>query len=364
MTDAPMTLIADDQPDVLEALRLLLKREGFSIDAASSPNAVLEKVRDRDYDVLLMDLNYALDTTSGQEGLDLLSRVHNLDSSLPVVVMTAWGNVPLAVEALRRGARDFVEKPWENSHLLSTLRAQVAARAALRQDEREAALVQRHLLPRSIPKIAGCEIAVLWNPAEAVGGDYVDVLRQAPGNLAFGMADAIGKGFGGALLMSNVQAAVRVLASEYLPSHTVTERLNQTLCGNIGTGKFVTFFYGSLAGRRLTYCNAGHPAPILARASGETVRLEEGGAVLGVFPDWRYNAGTVDLEPGDRLLLFTDGVTEAQNEEGEDFGEARLAEVVRENRGLDAHALQKRVMAALSGYSVSDDITLLTVAME
>jgi DNA-binding NtrC family response regulator len=121
---APRTLIADDQPDVLEALRLLLKREGYQIEAVNSPKAVLDRLHDREYDVLLMDLNYALDTTSGQEGLDLLASVQKLDRTLPVVVMTAWGSIKLAVEAMQRGAADFVEKPWDNSKLLSTLRTQ------------------------------------------------------------------------------------------------------------------------------------------------------------------------------------------------------------------------------------------------
>ena len=125
---APRTLIADDQPDVLEALHLLLKREGYQIEAVNSPKAVLERLRNREYDVLLMDLNYALDTTSGQEGLDLLASVQKLDHTLPVIVMTAWGSIKLAVEAMQRGAADFVEKPWDNSKLLLTLRTQIAAR--------------------------------------------------------------------------------------------------------------------------------------------------------------------------------------------------------------------------------------------
>src|SRR5262245_61277570 len=107
-------LIADDQADVLEALRLLLKSEGFLIDAVESPAAALAAIETRDYDVALIDLNYARDTTSGREGLDLLARMHAADESLPVVVMTAWGSIDVAVEAMRNGARDFIEKPWGN----------------------------------------------------------------------------------------------------------------------------------------------------------------------------------------------------------------------------------------------------------
>lgn len=129
-------LIADDQRDVLEALRLLLKGEGFESETASSPAGVLAALADRDFDVVLMDLNYARDTTSGEEGLDLLARIQELDGTLPVVVMTAWGTVDVAVEAMRRGARDFVQKPWENTRLLTTLKTQIALGRALRKGER------------------------------------------------------------------------------------------------------------------------------------------------------------------------------------------------------------------------------------
>jgi DNA-binding NtrC family response regulator len=132
----PKILIADDQPDVLEALRLLLKGEGYQIEAVTSPAAVLGSLQARDFDVLVIDLNYARDTTSGQEGLDLLARIQTLDSTLPTVVMTAWGSVELAVEAMRRGARDFVQKPWDNARLLAILRNQIELGQALRRGQR------------------------------------------------------------------------------------------------------------------------------------------------------------------------------------------------------------------------------------
>ena len=136
----PRTLIADDQPDVLIALRLLLKNAGYQIETASSPAAVLEAIKNSRFDVVLMDLNYARDTTSGREGLDLITRIQAIDSVVPIVVMTAWGNVDLAVETMRRGVRDFVQKPWENSKLLHTLRKQIehgrARRTAQRRDRR------------------------------------------------------------------------------------------------------------------------------------------------------------------------------------------------------------------------------------
>src|SRR5262245_55376559 len=121
----PRVLVADDQADVLEALRLLLKAEGCRIEPASSPSAALAAIEQREFDVALIDLNYARDTTSGREGLDLLARIQEIDSTLPVIVMTAWGSVDVAVEAMRRGARDFVQKPWDNARLLAILRTQI-----------------------------------------------------------------------------------------------------------------------------------------------------------------------------------------------------------------------------------------------
>ena len=135
-SSAGRVLIADDQPDVREALRLLLKGEGYETQAVSSPADLLTTLETRDFDAVLMDLNYARDTTSGEEGLDLLARIQALDGRLPVVVMTAWGSVPLAVEAMRRGARDFVQKPWENARLLTILRTQIELRQALRRASR------------------------------------------------------------------------------------------------------------------------------------------------------------------------------------------------------------------------------------
>ena len=135
-TSTARILIADDQPDVLEALRLLLKSEGCRIEAVTSPAAVMAAMEAFDFDLALIDLNYARDTTSGQEGLDLLARMQAIDAALPVVVMTAWGSVELAVEAIRRGAKDFIQKPWDNARLLTIIRTQIALSEALRREQR------------------------------------------------------------------------------------------------------------------------------------------------------------------------------------------------------------------------------------
>ena len=148
-------LIADDQADVIEALRLLLKREGYKLDSVESPKQALQAIENRDYDLALIDLNYSRDTTSGDEGLELLAKIQTLDAMLPVVVMTAWSSIELAVEAMRRGARDFVQKPWENERLASILRTQLELSDALRRGQRleaENQLLRGENMPEMIAK--------------------------------------------------------------------------------------------------------------------------------------------------------------------------------------------------------------------
>jgi sigma-B regulation protein RsbU (phosphoserine phosphatase) len=167
--------------------------------------------------------------------------------------------------------------------------------------------------------------------------------------------------------MSNLQAAVRALAPDAASTDMLTSRLNRILCANTAPNKFITLFYGVLEGRRFTYTNAGHNAPMLVRANGESTRLEQGGAVLGVFPDWVYQQGEVRLQPSDRLLLFSDGITEAENAAGEQFGEDRLLSILARNRALEATALQRKIVSEVADFSdgaLQDDSTLLVMAIE
>lgn len=375
---APRTLIADDQPDVLEALRLLLKSEGYHTEAVTTPSDVIEALKTNDYDLLLMDLNYARDTTSGQEGLDLLTRVQAVDSTLPIVVMTAWGSVELAVEAMRRGVRDFVLKPWENKRLLSILRTQIELGYALRETESlkkeqeremiEARIIQRRLLPDQVPQINGCKTSGTWRPARSVSGDYFDVLKFSDSKAALCIADVSGKGMPAALLMSNVQAAVHSFASETLAPSELCAKVNRVVSSSTGEDKFITFFYGILdsARKKLTYTNAGHNAGLLLRRDGSLIRLEPGGAVLGPFPNWNYKSEEIALETGDRLLLFTDGVTELRNAAADEFGEDRLIDLLMKHRDLDAEELRDLIVREVTDFAdedFQDDATLLVMSM-
>jgi sigma-B regulation protein RsbU (phosphoserine phosphatase) len=242
-----------------------------------------------------------------------------------------------------------------------------AARLEMQEQELERARdIQQSLLPRKIPQIPGFEVAGAWQPASTVSGDYYDVLRLGEHRLGICIADVVGKGVSAALLMANVQAAVRAFASDAESPAQVCGKVNRLLCDNIATGKFVTFFYGVLDGETSTfrYCNAGHPYPIFL--SDGTIRvLEQGGAVLGVFPAWSYEDSTVELRAGDRMFLFTDGITEASSPNGQEFEEASIAAFARGNSTLTANELNTLLLAQVSafcGAKFQDDATLLVIA--
>jgi sigma-B regulation protein RsbU (phosphoserine phosphatase) len=226
--------------------------------------------------------------------------------------------------------------------------------------------IQQSLLPKEIPQLPGFEVAGAWQPASTVSGDYYDVLRLDDHRLVICIADVVGKGVSAALLMANVQAAVHAFASDSESPAQVCCKVNTLLHENIATGKFVTFLYGILDGEMHTfqYSNAGHLYPILV--SGGSIRmLERGGAVLGVFPAWPYEDSTIEMRAGDRLLLFTDGITEASDANGQEFEEAGIATFAMANRTLSAKDLNSRLLAQVTsfcGAQFRDDATLLVIA--
>jgi sigma-B regulation protein RsbU (phosphoserine phosphatase) len=365
-------LVADDQADVLEALRWLLTGEGYVPQFVSSTDAVMERLKAEPFDLLLMDLNYSRDTTSGREGLELISRVRAHDAAMPIVVMTGWGSIDTAVEAMRRGAKSFVQKPWEDVTLLEILQREIAdARAAQRRDHRQqreledARLIQRGLLPTVVPSIGGIDLAVTWQPANGVGGDCFDTLAFGR-SLGVSIADISGKGLPAALLMSNLQAAVRAFAQESAEPASVCASVNRLLCRNMASGRFATFCYARIepAAGRIVYSNAGHNPPLVVRAGQVTTPLSEGGMVLGVFPENVYAQAEVAVAPGDRVVFYTDGITEARNPDGEEYGEERLAAAAIAARALPVEAVKDALFADVTAFSLGkfdDDATLIVV---
>ena len=256
-----------------------------------------------------------------------------------------------------------------NRELQQTVQIEIAQRELQEQELQRAREIQQSLLPTQIPQVPGFEISGMWEPARVVGGDYFDVLKLSDSKIGICIADVVGKSVSAALLMANVQATVRAFASESSSPAWLCSRVNAVLCNNIASGKFVTLFYGVLDANRsvLEYANAGHLPPILISHSGQVTRLENGGALLGVFPQWKYQDSTVKLSGGDRLLLYTDGITEATSPSGEEFGEDRLIAAANARFKNSASTLQQALLSEAKLFCDShlqDDATLIVIAVQ
>jgi serine phosphatase RsbU (regulator of sigma subunit) len=253
-----------------------------------------------------------------------------------------------------------------NRDLEERIAVQTRERQVFDQDMERAREIQEALFPTELPGLPGCELAAGCQPARVVGGDYFDVVRVAGNRVAIAVGDVVGKGIGAALLMSNLQAIVRSFAPDGLSAASLCAKANEVIAGNIAPGKFITFFCAIVeeGGRKIDYCNAGHNPPLVMRSDRTVERLTEGGPLLGVFPQACYVGGTTALGPGDKLVLFTDGITEATSAEGEEFGEERLIDVVMRAKSGGAQGLRLAVMDAVRGFageSLQDDATLVVV---
>ena len=259
--------------------------------------------------------------------------------------------------------------------LLEILKREIdEARATRRRDTRQqkefedARLIQRGLLPTAMPQTSAVQLASSWQPANGVGGDCFDALTFPNGGVGIVIADVAGKGVPAALLMSNLQAAFRAFAQEGVGPSAVTASLNRLLCRNMASGRFITFCYARLdvAGGRLTYANAGHNPPLLVHADGRVDALVPGGTVLGVFAESTYEQGEFRIGRGDRLVLYTDGITEGRNRGGDEFGEDRMTQSALAHRALSAEdmlAAMLRDVETFNGGNYEDDATLIVGAV-
>ncbi len=370
----PNILIADDQYEILQALKLLLKQEGFQIVMASSPAAVLEEALRTPFDLILIDLNYTRDTTSGREGLDLIGRLRAMPLRAPVIVMTAWSNVPLAIEAMRLGAANFIEKPWDNQRLLAILRQHLAPGSesfpsgrALAADLVVARAVQHRLLPQDVPSLDTLDFAVKYQPAGQVGGDYYDFLPAHENSTVFVVADVSGKGISAAILMATIQSYFRSRhPADFQDLPAVVRGLNRLFLHSSPAEQYATLFVMRYAEgtRAMEWMNCGHAPPLLARAGGKVERLESSSTILGMFDDWSGRTRRSNLAVGDTLLIFSDGLTEAPDENFEEFGTDRLLSAWRENQNSGSRDLVEAIAATVRAHckgSLADDLTILAL---
>ena len=257
----------------------------------------------------------------------------------------------------------------EVARLTAAMGREMAQRERLNRELEIAREVQEHLFPQRLPTVPGLDYCGHCRPAREVGGDYYDFLELPEGKLGIAVGDVSGKGVGAALMMASLEASLRALASVLQDPADLMEKVNTLVCQASAANRFATLFYGEYdpAARRLTYVNAGHNPPLVLRnnaGSCHVLRLENGGPVIGFLPH-QYQRGVFCHEPGDLIVLFTDGVSESMNVRNEEWGEERLIEVAKTCHGLRAQEGMTRILAAAQkfagGASQHDDMTLVVL---
>jgi len=367
-------LIAEDQEYVREALAMLLRGQGYSVVLCASPQEALTAAQQRAPEVALLDMNYQRDSTSGIEGLELIQHFRKADATMPIIALTAWGNVDLAVSAMQHGASDFIEKPWSNDALLEKVHSLTQRAQQVRSSQRiseverhDAHELQTRIVPQRHLVAEGIEIFGDSIPAGVVGGDYFGVWQPAAGELHFCVADVSGKGTPGALIAAMLYASVTTLSSSNNSPEAILSQVETILRNQLGEGHYLTIFYGvlDLTSRVLNFVNAGHCPPIVRRNDGSVESLAPTRPVLGLTLDAGFHSERLRLSSGDRLLLYTDGVTEAANDSGEEFGAERLARILHASAAPlpeQWQAIMDDVREHANG-NFTDDVTLLLLSV-
>jgi phosphoserine phosphatase RsbU/P len=319
-------LVVDDDPDINRLVRVRLTTRGYQVTAAANGEEALRLLADDPFDLLFLDVSMP-----GIGGLEVLDTVRERALDLAVIMMTAFGSEQVAIEALRRGADDYLRKPFERNEFHATLDRTVRRLELSRQnawlqaqldDQRRqleaelarAAVVQADLLPDNYPAIPPFELAACCKPARDVGGDFYDWQLPAPGCCWLTLADVMGKGMPAALWMAMVRTAMRAVVRTSPPAEAmgyVAAALEPDLDR---ADAYVTLFLAQLdvAARRLTYVDAGHGHVFIRRADGRAEPLPCRGLPLGIQSGEPFQQGTVEFAPGDTLVLYSDGLTDAR----------------------------------------------------
>ena len=373
--EQPTILIAEDQEHVREALAMLLRAHGYPVLLCASPQEALSVASQQSPELALVDMNYRRDSTSGVEGLNLIESLRQMDNTLPIVALTAWGNVDLAVHAMRSGASDFIEKPWRNDSLLEKVQSLIrhsremcVVQRISEHEQQDAQQLQTRIVPRRHVAVGGIELFGESVPAGVVGGDYFGVWQPNPESLHLCVADVSGKGTPGALIAAMLYASVSTLSASGGGAAKIVDEVEATLHDQLGEGHYVTLFYGvlDLGSRVLEYVNAGHCPPIVRRSTGAIELLAPTRPVLGLLDQQIVGAERIRLGPGDGVAMYTDGITEAADANGEEFGPERLTNILSGDGLAKLQELHGRILSDVRGHAsgkLADDATLVLISV-
>ena len=382
MSDATFRiLVVDDEPDLEHLMRQRLRRDvrarRYELLFAHNGVEALEQLHTNDVDMVLSDINMPQ-----MDGLTLLEQIPQVDPNIRAVIVSAYGDMANIRTAMNRGAFDFVTKPIDFNDLkitidktlrhLAVLRDALKTRDKLVAIEREldvASKMQQSILPTEFPRSDQYELFGNMEPAREVGGDFFDIVALDDHRVGLAIADVSGKGVPAALFMMSSRTLLKGAAIGHPGPAAVLGEVNTLLEEDNEAAMFVTVFYAVYDPKNgeLVYSNGGHNPPLIIHPDGNsTVLGQTDGVALAIVPGFEYEQHSVELSPGDILLLYTDGVTEAMNANGEEFGMERLQQVFQEAPPTTAEGASQVVFSAVHAFAAgtpqSDDITCLTLA--
>ena len=374
-------LVVDDEPDleplILQRMRRDIRARRYEFVFAHNGVEALERLNaDDDIDMVLSDINMPQ-----MDGLTLLSQIPDVNPNIRSVIISAYGDMKNIRTAMNRGAFDFVTKPLDFSDLRVTIertlqhlmewREALSSRdqlVVLQNELDVASKMQQSILPTHFPEALAYQAFAHMAPARNVGGDFFDILPLENGRIGFAIADVSDKGVPAALFMMSSRTLLKGAAIGAEHPGEVLREVNSLLFDDNETSMFVTVLYAvyDTACGEFTYASGGHDAPLVVHADGSSTLLPlTGGVVLGIVPDFPFQQHTVTIAPGDTVILYTDGVTEAMNSEREEFGIERLRQVFAASPPADSQEANRTVFDAVSSFAgdtpQSDDVTCVTL---
>jgi len=361
-------LVVEDEPGIALGLEDSLRLEGYQVEVVHNGASASRRALEEVFDLVLLDV-----MLPGKNGFDVCRDLRSSGFDAPIIFLTARTQEGDRIEGLDLGANDYVTKPFSPKELMARVRGLLRFVESNRQDRKRledevdaASKVQQRLFPSSQPFVSGLDYAGMCRPAFGVSGDYYDYFTLPSGCLALLLADVCGKGMPAALVAASLHATVRA----YAPAADrncgeLLAQVNQTLFATTTAERFVTMFYAVFdpSDSTLTYTNAGHCPPLWLRSKAAPSRLDSMILPAGMVPEVPVLQETIRLSPGDLLLAYSDGVTEALNPGGEEFGDTRLHDLVVRERQLNASSLCGRVLDAVKVFTSdchqADDLTVL-----